>query len=216
VNGSANFNYYGYLDVSSRSLHAALDVIRHHPAIYARAVGDSWRIYLAAPGKYAALVPNHDHIAGVDDVWRVAGYGELPNGLTVKNPWEIRVANIGWWVVASFALILVGGFAALTRRPRRLADAVRSRAAGLFGISVVLLFPIAVNATETLENNRFRYEVEPLQVVLAVWLVATWWHVRRSTERQTERVTGRDDAPAAGAGASRAVRPSATYDRYGS
>jgi hypothetical protein len=187
--GSANFNYAGYLEVSRRSFDAAWAVLHEHPIVYLRAVATSWHVYLAAPSKYPGVVGNHAHIAAVDDVWRVGGYGELPAGLVVSNPWEIRFTNIGWSVVASTALVVFASGVALLRRPRRLARTLRAEPAGLFGLSVVLYVPLVANAVEIAENNRYRYEVEPVQIVLTVWLVVVMWratHRRVSTSQNLE------------------------------
>lgn len=56
-------------------------------------------------------------------------------------------------------------------RPRRLARIVRSAPGSGFGIFLVLFVPVASNAVEIWENNRFRFEVEPLHIVLTLWLV---------------------------------------------
>jgi hypothetical protein len=168
-----NFNYDGFLEVDDRALENDLEVIERYPEVYAEVVAEGWQIYLGSPTQYRYLSPdNRSAVRPVEELWRVVGYGESPTSR--DSPWigGWRLDNVGWLVAASMLLVVVALAAAVTGRPRRVAAVVRARPGALVGLSFVLFLPLVANALEIDENNRFRYEVEPLQIVLTVWLVA--------------------------------------------
>jgi hypothetical protein len=163
--GAPNFNYDGYLEVNDRLLHSNLVLIREYPSRYAEQVGRAYQYFLSSPTYYGFLDPNRAKIDHYENAWRTLVYGEIPVALDPYGG-PFAVLNIGWVVAASLLLLLALGAAALAGRPRHLARRVRTEPAVVFGIALVLYFMVATSATELGENNRFRFEIEPLLIVL--------------------------------------------------
>ena len=169
ANGDTNMNYWGYLEASRRSLDNDLAFIRARPGQYLSQVGSAWEYFLASPSSFHPLDQNRDRIRGLDQAWRLVAYGERPASFDLGVQ-TLNGSSVGIVTILVLVVLFLGALAAIVGRPRRLRDLVR-RPSIVFGLSTCLGFAVVVNATEVGENMRFRYEIEPLQMVLVVALV---------------------------------------------
>ena len=167
--GAPNLNYWGYIEASRRALADDIEVIKHRPGFYMGRVGYAWEYYLASPSSYGFLTANESKISLVDHAWRVVAYGERPESFGLAS-WTVNGSSIGIVTVGVMVVLLLAALAAALGRPRCLRKLVR-RPTIVFGLATCLGFAVAANATELGENMRFRYEVEPLQFILAISLV---------------------------------------------
>jgi hypothetical protein len=178
-NGERNLNYGAYIDISRRSLHNDLAAIRAHPHEYLDRVGEAWNLYLGSPSSFMTLDANREKIELADSIWRVVAYGERPESLDLPSQ-TVNGASIGIVTVAIMATLGIGAVVAMIGRPRWLRNLAR-RPTMIFGLSTCLGFALVANATELGENMRFRYELEPLQIILAV---ALWLALARRLRRR--------------------------------
>ena len=130
---------------------------------------------------------NREKIAALDEAWRLVGYGERPEAFD-NAQWRVTGSSIGIVTALVVAGMVFAAITALIGRPRALRRFVR-RPTMIFGVSTSLAFAVIVNLTEHGENMRFRYEVEPLQLVLVAALAVA------AMPRRSTRVARRAPVP---------------------
>lgn len=179
--GSPNFNYLGYLGVYGQYQADAVASIRLRPGAYVRGQALAYATYLNSPTNFTFLDANRARIASLDRLWRTAAYGELPPSLTAwarsegSSHFAQRMSSAGIFVAAGLLAVAVAGLRLLgevVRRRRRPTDAA---AALLFSWATVAYVTVAGNALDVGENQRFRFEAEPLLLVLVAWVVRMLW-----------------------------------------
>ena len=195
--GSPNFNYAGYLGVYRRYMKDALASLRLRPGAYMHGEVTAYVVYLNSPSDYLVRTPNQRRIAALDATWRTLAYGEVPRALTNsarrgQSPLVNRALTAGLVVAALLGTVMVTGgrlMAAVLRR-RRPAD---PQVIGLlFGWLTICYFTVVANAVEVGENQRFRFEVEPLLALVAVGLWHEFWR-----RRPVKPTGGTDGSPPA-------------------
>jgi hypothetical protein len=185
--GQPNLNYAGFLQIEDLLLEDALAVIRRDPAVYAAAVAEAARTYVGPPTCYSFIATNRSEVSVPDRVWRVVVYGELPfrdkECPALVSP--TRYSGPGILVIGSWVLMVVVAAVALVGRGA-LAKLVRAEPGALYGVVLVLYLAAVTSLLEIGENQRFRMEVEPLQIVLTVWSVVAakvcWDRWRRDAD----------------------------------
>ncbi|MDQ4098000.1 MAG: hypothetical protein M3144_09060 [Actinomycetota bacterium] len=200
--GSPNFNYAGYLGIYRQYLTDALASIRLRPGAYVRGQATAFVLYLNSPSDYLVRTENQRRIAALDATWRTVAYGEVPRALTDslredQSPLVNRMFMMGLSVAAVLAAVaLVGGrlLVAVVRRRRTAEPAIVGL---LFAWLTLCYFTVVVNAVELGENQRFRFEVEPLLVLLAAGLGHELWRRPASSAAEVRPTGGNDESPAA-------------------
>jgi len=171
-----NLNHVAYLDISRLYASDALTLLADSPGRYFDTLATGWLIFGLSPAEYWFLEPNRSRIAGWDRLWSAFVYG-VPAawssaGTKVDRKDRSDVAfRIGylWMLLAIAALGL-----AIHRGVRDLLDEGGDRARGiclLFMASNVLWVAIVGNALDYRENNRIRFVVEPMIVVMIAWAI---------------------------------------------
>jgi hypothetical protein len=189
--GRENFNDECYLPIYRESLDNAVAAGRAEPVATARAVVGSMQIWSESSSQYAFVYDNRLKIDGADTVYRQVFLLDVPYDPPVKT-------NAGWWIplgtpggrwrfsitiiVATLATFVLGfrGVVRLARR-RTGVDPV-DVALATIGFTVLTVTVIG-NLFEIGENNRFRFMVEPITLVVLAWLIqraATWVRARRA------------------------------------
>lgn len=165
---ATNFNHFGYLKISELYLSDALRLMRDEPELYAGAVAGAWEIYFRSPSSLKFLgVDNRRTLATLFDLYDYA--------FLVRVPWvgfprgergeaDFEGAFYLGLLLGLPAVFAFGVAAALGRADVRLTTGQRLVVAYL---CFVIAWVAAVgNLVELGENNRFRFETDPLSLVL--------------------------------------------------
>jgi hypothetical protein len=160
-NGQPNFNHRDYARISREMLPADLYLILHYPGRYLQRVGTAFLLYLQ-PG------PNSAHFLVDYDFSRVGSYRDALTriifwGGPIERP--IRMleppANLG--LVAFPALVAFGLWRGFQRDGH---ESPNLRPVFSFMVITILWVTLVSNLIEIGENDRMRWEVEPLLVTL--------------------------------------------------
>jgi hypothetical protein len=190
ADGLPNYNAAAYLDAASLQRHNALALIRARPGRYLRALARSATIYLVPTTDYPPLDENRSHIRAlerVSDLLQGQILDDAPFGAsrTIAPPGTSkRLLHIGLVLVVLIPTLVLGG-AVFAWRQRRARPAAAATAA--FAVYCVVYVSVVGNMAELSENNRFRFSVEPMLVVLGALavqalLVRFGWVGRRAPE----------------------------------
>jgi hypothetical protein len=187
-----NFNYECLPPYFDDLADDALAAARAEPGWAAKGVLGSFEVWAGPATFYPGIVPNQRQIDRVETVYR--------RTVLLAVPWEPPVALPAAWgvgasapdgrfhlsltIVGATSLVLVGAVVVVAQWRRR--GLGPARAAYLMGAGTVAFVTLAGNVFEHGENNRFRFIVEPLTLVLAVAVVAacvrTWRDRRRGPD----------------------------------
>lgn len=185
--GKANLDNLAYIRISSEYLHDDLAFVAAAPGAYLHAVGVGARIWMVPPEQYAFLDSNLRHVAGYD-----RAYDEIADWQTQRfPPWQLfyamelgippPLADLSLLALAEMALVLLAApvMVVLRRRERVVAGTV-AVAVCTIGYSFVLTSMVSLG-----ENERFRYELGSLPMVVAVTVVV--WVARAARRRLNSR-----------------------------
>jgi hypothetical protein len=169
--GAINFNHAAYPAISRQYLTDALTVLGEHPATYLESLATAHLMYFRPSADYPFLRENRTRIEPL-----VRGYNHLIAGQPVypETPgFDLRgPGDIGYFIVAAFVLCVAYGGAATWRCLGRSGGAPREDAVMAFLWMNVVYVTLLGNALEMDENQRFRFLINPLLVVMLA-VVAT-------------------------------------------
>jgi hypothetical protein len=174
-----NYNNKAYIAISRQYVRDVAKFARDHPRLYASRVARSYRTAFLSASDYRQLEDNRNEIKPVVAVQNrlLGSVRDLkPNIPSASDP---GASNIAWFVVAAYAAVLAAGAwigFEVVRQRRRPAG---RRAVVLFAAALVSYSVITSNVVDLGDNNRFRFETDPVVYVVAVALIATWWQRRR-------------------------------------
>jgi hypothetical protein len=176
--GWPNFNHAAYIRISDDLLRDARWVLRHRPRTYLASVREAWGIYFRAPADLRFLgAENIGVLRPASDLYDVVFFGRWPWPGTGHDP---RAPARYWGLILGLPIVFAAGLAAAVGRgldrPRRLLVAWLC-----FNIAFVA---VVGNFLELGENNRFRFETDPLSLcLLGLALQSAVDHVRRRARR---------------------------------
>ncbi len=169
ADGATNFNNPIYISVSSQYLRDDIAFIRAHPSEYAADVGDSMQVWLVSTDQNFINSADWPHVRTYAQV-----YDRLVEWQPTMDPAPAYVlfrhtsSPLSWLslqAVAVYALALVG-VPVLAWRRRRDDPASAATMAVLWWTT---LYAVAASSLlEIGENERFRFELGPIPLVLAV------------------------------------------------
>lgn len=187
-----NFNAECYLPILRQAQSNALAAAKARPKDTVRAVVGSLQIWSESSSQYAFVYDNRQHINTIDQWYRQLVLLDVPYDPPVKT-------NAGWWIplgtpggrwrfsitIIVGTLVTVGfGLRGVWRVLRR-RTSVNATDAALAVIGTTVGFVTVVgNVFEIGENNRFRFMVEPLTLVVLTWAAVQavrWWRTRRTS-----------------------------------
>ena len=161
--GAPNYNHAAYIRISEDLLRDALWVLRHRPRVYLASVREAWSIYFRGPG--GAALPGRGehrrHPAGQRPLRRRL----LPAPRRSRRRDERSPARY-WALIVGLPLVFVVGLvAALGRGPGARLDPDSALLAAFLCFTIAYVAVLG-NSLELGENNRFRFETDPLSVCL--------------------------------------------------
>ena len=160
ADGSINFHHRAYVDISAQLARDSLGVIRERPAVYVRSVWENLSQTLQPASTYLPLAAAR---ARIDPLVRV--YEPLMGWAPVLGP-------RGLWPVLLPLVLLAAG--ARLWRARGAVDARWVVTAYMLGN---IVFVIGVGALmERSENQRFRFDVDPMIWLLLLLALQQAWH----------------------------------------
>ncbi|MGN8157705.1 hypothetical protein ACS8YF_03405 [Salinisphaera sp. SWV1] len=163
--GHVNFNYLPYARISSMARHDALVAIRTHPGVYLHSIGVAWLMFWRPASDYPFLKANREAI----QPWAWL-YGKVIGGQPVypDNPrFELKPATIGVFIAIVYIAAVLFGLGVLLR------CAWRRRVSNLDATLIfiwlnVMYVSVIGNMFEIDENQRFRFAINPLIILLAI------------------------------------------------
>ncbi len=160
-NGEPNFNHRDYARISREILRGDLYLIRHYQDRYIRRTITSFLLFLQ-PG------PNSVHFLVDYDFAKVHRLRDtltrlLFLGGPIARPIRMLEPPPNLWLVGFPALVLFGCFRALRRS---LGESLEMRPVFAYMVVTIIWVTLSTNLIEIGENDRMRWEVEPLLVVL--------------------------------------------------
>jgi hypothetical protein len=188
VSGGFNYNNRVYLEVSDKYLSAVLEYWRAHPSVVPRSAAKGLRFEMLPADDYYWLNASSDKLDSLDRwyqrlvLWQPESYRPqgffgytVPNrqgsggGKSITVTQLPPLASVSLMAVLVYALALVGGAVLVVRR-RKFRD----------GAWIVILYLwcllvygfLVTTLSDIGENNRFRFESDPIALVLAL-VVAT-------------------------------------------
>ncbi len=146
--GFTNYNYLGYVKISRLYFHETHSILLNHPRYYFEGLRSSLLIYLRSSADFQFSRYNYGKIAVFSGLFDRIIYWELPD----------RLGGICLFVAVFGPLLLL--FSILDLRKSSF------RAAVMFIWFTVLYVTVVANAFELSENNRYRYEIDSLLLIL--------------------------------------------------
>jgi hypothetical protein len=161
--GGPNYNHAAYIKISDDLLRDSLWVIVHRPRLYLAAVREAWEIYFRSPGDLRFLgAENLDVLRPASEVYDVVFFGRV---FTTESRDARAPARYGGLILGLPAVFVVGLVSVLGRGPGRRLDRRQRFLAGLLCFDIAFVAVVG-NLMELGENNRFRFETDPLSVCL--------------------------------------------------
>jgi hypothetical protein len=210
--GEANYNHKVYLRVSDQYFDDSVQFIRTHPADYARALANSYRFFWLPGSDYTldrAPVDGLDRFLNRFLFLQPRGYfsNEKRGFASPVSAYVPGLAQMAWGAVLVYvAAWLFAVYAAWAIVRRRNVDRPRAATIAFLGLTV-LYVTVLSNAAEIGENNRIRFETDPVMWVLFVVLLVRLVGIASARWRPEPRGgRGRANAPVTEASRARATR----------
>jgi hypothetical protein len=180
--GYPNFNNIAYIDISRQYLKDALSALKLQPKAYLqRGLGASFSFYFFPPTCYSFLENNRRHIQSMEKLYNAAFYGKLLNqtNYTVKELkkdgiikyYTKKLLNRGVLTVLGLPVLIIYGLWLITKALSQKPIDLPFTLTLLFIYLNVVYVTIVGNCFEVTENNRFRFMIDPLfLIILGVFL----------------------------------------------
>jgi hypothetical protein len=170
-----NYHHLAYVAVSRDALHDALYVIEHHPRLYLRSIREAFLMFMRPAADYPYLRPNRDALEPWGRLYAHLFAGQLRYP---KDPWFVREpGTIGYVVLVAYVLSVAAGLTWLVRDKLR-QGAAQHITLGFIWLNVMYVSFVG-NALEIGENQRFRFVVQPLLIVILAVLLTRLALARR-------------------------------------
>ncbi len=170
--GAPNMNNKILIDVSREYFSDSLYLVRVRPRAYARAIVDGGKLYLRPTTVQGFIAQNRSEIEAYDDLF---------NRVVLLR--TRHAFNIGWTILAAHVLALIYGLR-LTYRLLRRRVVASAAAVTLAYVWLTLAYcTVIVTFTQVVENDRIRFFLDPLVVILVAVPVRDTFHnvsLRRS------------------------------------
>jgi hypothetical protein len=162
--GGPNYNHAAYIRISDELLHDSLWVLRYRPRLYLASVREGWRIYFRSPSDLRFLgAENLGAVQPASDVYDAVFFLRRRGPGSDDDP---RAPARYWGLILGLPVAFGFGLAAaLGRGPGCRLDRSPRLLAGFLCFNIAYVAVVG-NSLELGENNRFRFETDPLSVCL--------------------------------------------------
>jgi len=177
---AVNFNHIFYIGLSDRMFKDAINFIRSHPSLYLAAVRQGFSIYFHSSSDY--LLFKDRPTLKLESWWDRIFYGQLKNYAgDYNNRWKNDPGYVGWWLVGAYITAIAYSLKIFLTRDRYSVDI-----AGVvtYMAFTILYFTVLANFLDLGENNRFRFALDPLVLLLLGMLLQNFiTYVQRGKNR---------------------------------
>lgn len=164
VNGTQNLNDLTYVKISRDYLDDSLSLIRSDPIVYLRGVEQGVKLF---------LIPSSDDLFVLGNRAKIRPYEHLFNGLVyLRTPY---VFGIGWSILAAYVFAGLYGLILVARLGTGRDPPTPDRIALAFAWLTVTYATVLVTFGEVSENQRIRFFIDPLVLVLVAFGVRSLW-----------------------------------------
>ena len=159
---SPNFNHTFYIQLSELMLQDALRFIRMRPDLYFASVRQGFAIFFHSSSDYLLL--KDKPTPKLESFWDRVFYGQVSDYQgKLDDRWISNWRYIGWWLVVIYVAVMMYGVKTLIDRNQ----ADRSQTAVIvFMTFTILYFTVLANFFDLGENNRFRFTLDPIVLLL--------------------------------------------------
>ena len=170
-----NFNNYDYIAISKLYMDESKKALLCAPEYYLKNGLASFYLYFRSPSDYKYFAnPNNDKIKGYDRVYNLIAYGQTKiyssltdyEKISIKNNTGLLTKICYTGVLSLFLIPFLIIFSIYLLIKKRDALEWSTKAAIIYLNINILMVALLVNLVELGENNRFRFEIEPLLYIL--------------------------------------------------
>jgi hypothetical protein len=171
--GVPNYNNLSYIAVSRQYGRDALRILLIKPDAYLRASAEAWQIWFTPASAYYFLSGNRQHFSRLERFWsflegRILYHRDRTLKATAPARYYVEgLLNTGILIILAYLLVVIYGVVLIVRRR----DLDPARLTILFLTLNVVYVMLVGNAIEVGENNRFRFSVDPLVLVIVIYVV---------------------------------------------
>ena len=160
---AVNFNHPFYIGLSNRMADEAVNFIKAQPGLYLASVKQGFWIYFHSSSDY--LLFKERPTLTLETWWDRIFYGQLKTYEgDFKNRWKDDPAYVGWLLVIVYLAAIFQGLKIVFTRDSYPGDVTGVAA---FMTFTILYFTVMANFLDLGENNRFRFAIDPLILVLS-------------------------------------------------
>jgi hypothetical protein len=169
--GTTNYFHGSYVEISEQYLDDALAFIRARPGRYATAVGASTRFLFLPATDFHFIAGSRSAIGGWDRAVNAVLFLQLRDSdaierLYVPGLGPPSLAQVQWTMVLAYGATAIGLPMLAVRVLRRRGPPSLARGVTMLFVAYTVLTVTLVNVLfEIRENNRFRFETDPLVLV---------------------------------------------------
>ena len=170
-----NWNNLTFISISRQYMEDALYVLKSYPRKYLGSVFGAFRIYFFPPSDWFHIYSSIDNVGKIKKVemlYDVLLYGQFfgfprPEPLTEHHDeYFYNTRNIGLFLLAGFLISVVYGVFMIYRELKKKTRDAPLLATVLFFLITIGYVTVVSNCLEIGENERFRFNIDPLLLVL--------------------------------------------------
>jgi len=159
---AVNFNHSFYIELSKKMYKDAINFVRVRPGLYLASVKQGFFIYFHSSSDYLLL---KDKPAPQFELWWDRSfYGQFNQYEgDYGNRWKNSPVYVGWWLVVAYVTATIYGIKIVITHDR--SDRVFLTVVGFMTFTIIY-FTLMANFLDLGENNRFRFTLDPLILLL--------------------------------------------------
>ncbi len=167
--GIVNFNHLAYIQISRQLMQDNLRILKYRPQAYVRGLAESYLNFLLPSSAYLFLSENRKRIQTLARLWDIVACGRFQYNLVpqlrrhhLAAYYRRAFTNIGFWILAAYLAAFVLGLLQLRGARHQSLQSLFF----LFLWFVVFSLVLVGNQVEVGENNRFRFALDPLVLIM--------------------------------------------------
>jgi hypothetical protein len=159
---AVNFNHRFYIPLSNMMMKDAINFIQAHPALYLDSVKQGLSIYFHSSSDYLLL--KDKPTPALESWWERIFYGQLNSyNENLDNRWKDDPRYVGWLLVVAYVAATAYGVNTVLKKEKL--DPVLVTVIAFMTFTIIY-FTLTANFLDLGENNRFRFTLDPLVLLL--------------------------------------------------